>query len=161
MVVPVVPNGTTGTLSQYVYVRPYLDVDVYHYAWYTCTNITLSQKRLEIQALRCNGDTSGRCQHRRHHGILQLRFQLDSDVCSADLHHNPRKHVGTMVQCIAIPFGTMAVRTRVRTIVVVAVVCASTDMCTYTRVRYSSTYDTMVWHTIGTLPFWYCCDITL
>jgi hypothetical protein len=34
---------------------------------------------------------SGRCQHRRHHGIL--RFQLDSDVCSADLHHNPRKHV--------------------------------------------------------------------
>jgi hypothetical protein len=23
-----------------------------------------------------------------------LRFQLDSDVCSADLHHNPRKHVG-------------------------------------------------------------------
>ncbi len=27
----------------------------------------------------------------RHHGIL--RFQLDSDVCSADLHHNPRKHV--------------------------------------------------------------------
>jgi hypothetical protein len=55
---------------------------------------TLSQKRLEIQALRCNGDTSGRCSHRRHHGILQLRFQLDSDVCSADLHHNPRKHVG-------------------------------------------------------------------
>jgi hypothetical protein len=45
---------------------------------------------------------SGRCQHRSHHGILQLRFQLDSDVCSADhsdvcsadLHHNPRKHVG-------------------------------------------------------------------
>jgi hypothetical protein len=31
---------------------------------YTCTNITLSQKRLEIQALRCNGETtgSGRCQ---------------------------------------------------------------------------------------------------
>jgi hypothetical protein len=39
----------------------------------TCTNITLSQKRLEIQALRCNGETSGRCQPRRHHGIL--RFQ--------------------------------------------------------------------------------------
>jgi hypothetical protein len=36
---------------------------------YTCTNITLSQKQLEIQALRCNGDASGRCQHRRHHGI--------------------------------------------------------------------------------------------
>ncbi len=32
------------------------------------------------------GETSERCQHRRHHGIL--RFQLDSDVCSADLHHN-------------------------------------------------------------------------
>ncbi len=29
-----------------------------------------------------------------YHGKLQLRFQLDSDVCSADLHHNPRKHVG-------------------------------------------------------------------
>ncbi len=31
--------------------------------WYTCTmvrtNITLSQKQLEIQALRCNGDTTG------------------------------------------------------------------------------------------------------
>jgi hypothetical protein len=48
------------------------------------TNITkVSQKRLEIQALRCNGDTSGRCQHRRHHGILQLRFQLDSDDARA------------------------------------------------------------------------------
>jgi hypothetical protein len=57
-----------------------------------CTSITLSQKRLEIQAHRCNGETNGRCQHRRHHGII--RFQLDSDVCSADLHHNPRKHVG-------------------------------------------------------------------
>ncbi len=51
--------------------------------------ITLSQKRLEIQPHRCNGETSGRCQH---HSIL--RFQLDSDDCSADLHHNPRKHVG-------------------------------------------------------------------
>ncbi len=60
-----------------------------------CTNIT-SQKRLEIQALSGATGTlaSRRCQHRRHHGILQLRFQLDSDVCSADLHHNPRKHVG-------------------------------------------------------------------
>ncbi len=44
----------------------------------TRVQITLSQKQLEIQALRCNGDASGRCQHRRHHGILQLRFQLDS-----------------------------------------------------------------------------------
>ncbi len=52
---------------------------VYH-GTYTCTNITLSQKRLEIQALRGNGDTSGRCQHRKHDGILQLKFQLDSDV---------------------------------------------------------------------------------
>ena len=75
----------------HVYVLEYVRTMVHVY---TCTNITLSQKRLEIQALRCNGDTSGRCQHRRHHGILQLRFQLDSDVCSADLHHNPRKHVG-------------------------------------------------------------------
>ena len=78
-------------------VRTYVPM-VLQYQWYvrtyTCTNITLSQKQLEIQALRCNRDTSGRCQHRRHHGILQLRFQLDSDVCSADLHHNPRKHVG-------------------------------------------------------------------
>ncbi len=30
---------------------------------YTCTYTTLFQKRLEIQAIRCNGDTSGRCQH--------------------------------------------------------------------------------------------------
>ena len=90
--------------------------------WYTCTNITLSQKRLEIQALRCNGNTSGRCQHRRHHGILQLRFQLDSDVCSADLHHNPRKHVpwyvpkiGTRVPMVPIWYSSTnpAVRTRV------------------------------------------------
>jgi hypothetical protein len=69
--------------------------------WYTCTSYvqvrtgirTNSQKRLEIQACRCPGETSGRCQHRRHHSILRL-LQLDSDVCSADLHHNPRKHVG-------------------------------------------------------------------
>ncbi len=80
--------------------------------WYTCTMVPLVRtcvqiqhhhiisktyqrtylKRLEIQALRCNGESSGRCQHRRHHGIL--RFPIDSDVCSADLHHNPRKHVG-------------------------------------------------------------------
>ena len=34
-------------------------VHVYQwYQWYTCTNIALSHKRLEIQALRCNGDTS-------------------------------------------------------------------------------------------------------
>jgi hypothetical protein len=46
--------------------------------------------RTEIQAHRCNGETSGRCQHGRHHSIL--RFRLDSNVCSADLHHNPRKH---------------------------------------------------------------------
>jgi hypothetical protein len=64
-----------------------------HVPWYMCTNITLSRKRLEIQAHRCNGETSGHChQHRRHHSILP--FQLDGDVCRADLHHNPRKHVG-------------------------------------------------------------------
>ncbi len=28
---------------------------------------TLYQKHLEIQALRCNGETRGRCQHKRHH----------------------------------------------------------------------------------------------
>jgi hypothetical protein len=73
-------HGTSGTRIRTMVPRTYL----------RSTNITLSQKQLEIQALRCNRDTSGRCQHRRHHGILQLRFQLDSDVCSADLHHNPR-----------------------------------------------------------------------
>jgi hypothetical protein len=73
---------TCTTLSQTV--RTYHGT-IWYIPWYTCTNITLSQKQLEIQALRCNGDTmvaSGRCQHRRHHGILQLRFQLDSDVCA-------------------------------------------------------------------------------
>jgi hypothetical protein len=99
--VPMVPSGT---YQRYGIHGTTCD---HWYHWYTCTsgtstmvlasthvrtNITLSQKRLEIQALRCNGETSERCQHRRHHGILRL--QLDSDVCSADLHHNPREHVG-------------------------------------------------------------------
>ncbi len=67
-------------------------------AWYLKNNLKYKhkhyQKGLEIQALRCNGETSGPCQRRRHHGTIFgiLRFQLDSDVCSADLHHNPRKH---------------------------------------------------------------------
>jgi hypothetical protein len=43
-----------NNLLQHVPCRKY--VHVYKY-------ITLSQKRLEIQALRCNGETSGRCQH--------------------------------------------------------------------------------------------------
>jgi hypothetical protein len=65
---------------------------------YTCTchgkhvpwsvQISLSQKRLEIQALRCKGKTGGRCQRKT------ARFQLNSEICRADLHHNPRKHVG-------------------------------------------------------------------
>jgi hypothetical protein len=77
-----VPYGTIGTIGTMVPWYSSTMVPWYHgtrvrtmVPWYTCTNITLSQKRLEIQALRCN---SGRCQHRRHHGILQLRFQLDS-----------------------------------------------------------------------------------
>jgi hypothetical protein len=41
--------------------------------------ITLSQKRLEIQALRCNTDTRGRCQHRREHGIQTRQRGLDSE----------------------------------------------------------------------------------
>ncbi len=36
------------------YVRTYHGARVPWYQWYTCTNITLSQKQLEIQALRCN-----------------------------------------------------------------------------------------------------------
>ncbi len=35
--------------------------------WYTCTIITLSQKRLEIQALRCNGRTYVRTYVREYH----------------------------------------------------------------------------------------------
>ncbi len=62
---------------------------------------TLSPKRLEIQPLRLVGGATGKLVgvvSIRHHGILPwyqnvVRFQLDSDVCSADLHHNPRKHV--------------------------------------------------------------------
>ncbi len=55
-----------GTLCTKWYTCTYIPIGT---TWYTYTNITLSQKRLEIQALRCNGNTSGRCQHRRHHGI--------------------------------------------------------------------------------------------
>ncbi len=87
-----------------------------HVYKYNITMVPLvSQKRLEIQALRCNGDTSGRCQHRRHHDMLQLRFQLDSDVCSADLHHNPRKHMGL--------HDTSACIASLRTVSVVVRVC--------------------------------------
>jgi hypothetical protein len=44
-------------------------------------NMISKQLLIEIQALRCNGETRGRCQHKRNHSILQ--FQRDSDVCSA------------------------------------------------------------------------------
>jgi hypothetical protein len=66
-----------------------------------CTPVLVFQVVFEIMlylyvhnttALRCDGES---CQHRRHHSILQ--FQLESDVCSANLHHNPRKHVGLHV----------------------------------------------------------------
>jgi hypothetical protein len=51
--------------------------------------------------------------HRRHHGIWQiLRFQLDSHVCSADFHHNPRKHMGLHAY-----HGTILVHVYVRTMV--------------------------------------------
>ncbi len=64
---------------------------------YTCTNITLSQKQLEIQALRCNRDTSGRCQHRStmvpimvpmvpwyqwYHGTFQVVFEIMLYLCT-------------------------------------------------------------------------------
>jgi hypothetical protein len=44
---------------------PFL-VHVYLVPWYVqipVTNTTLAQKPLEIEALGCNGETSGRCQH--------------------------------------------------------------------------------------------------
>jgi hypothetical protein len=59
------------------------------YQWYTCTNNIFSQTTRKTSTH--NTETRGRCPHRRQDGIL--RFQLDSDVCRADLHHNPRKHV--------------------------------------------------------------------
>ncbi len=46
-------SGATGTLPVVGVVSIEDTVHVYN----MCTNITLSQKRLEIQALRCNGDT--------------------------------------------------------------------------------------------------------
>jgi hypothetical protein len=78
---------TSTLVPWYIHVFVRTMVCTYTYTYRTeCTRVQISQIRLEIQALRCNGDTtscgSGRCQHRRHHGILQLRFQLDSDVCS-------------------------------------------------------------------------------
>jgi hypothetical protein len=86
----------------------------------TCTmvgarvQITLSQKRLEIQALRCNEETRERCQHRRQHGVQ--RFQLDSEVCRADLYHNPRKHMWACTH-------TSACIASLRTVSVVVRVC--------------------------------------
>ncbi len=90
------------------------------YSWYSSTMVRtfvhvhyLNNDYEKPKALRCNGETRGRCQH-RHHGIL--RFQLDSDVCSADLHHNARKHVGLHALAVSSSHGTKySVRTRVRT----------------------------------------------
>ncbi len=77
-----VPNGTRVRTYQMVRTR----VQILHYL----------KNNLKYKHSGATGTlASGHCQHRRHHGILQLRFQLDSDVCSADLHHNPRKHVRT------------------------------------------------------------------
>jgi hypothetical protein len=78
------------------------------YHWHTCTiEYTCTYKYNTIskttQALRCNGETSGRCQHRRHHGIL--RFQLDSDVCSVPLV--PVNVIMLPVCVPTVPIGTM------------------------------------------------------
>jgi hypothetical protein len=114
------------------------------YQWYiylyghtyvrTRIQTTSSPKRLEIQALRCNGETRGRCQHRRQHGIL--RFQLDSEVCRADLHHNPRKMCRAMrvprVVVLARHFARLGSRQRVRTYVLY---CYVTVPCYQARTR--------------------------
>jgi hypothetical protein len=63
---------TNGTRVR-TYVRTY--VHVYK-------KITLAQKGLEIQALRCDGETSGRCQQRRHHGT-RVYYGSNSTAMSA------------------------------------------------------------------------------
>jgi hypothetical protein len=55
-------NGTYHLVRSCVCTR--VRTMVLQYRTRVRTNITLSKKRLEIQALRCNGKTSGRCQHR-------------------------------------------------------------------------------------------------
>ncbi len=57
-----------------------------------------------------------------------LQFQLDSDVCSADLHHNPRKHVGLRLR--RLPEDGLSGRTHVRTYVCTRV-CTVVLTCTY------------------------------
>jgi hypothetical protein len=71
---------------------PWYLVPWYYQVVRTHVRTTLSQKPLELQALKVQRGNCGRCQHKRRHSTVP--FQLDSDVCSADLHHNPRKHVG-------------------------------------------------------------------
>jgi hypothetical protein len=58
-------------------------VNVYHVVPMVRTNNIISK------TTRNTRETRGRCQHGRQHGIL--RFKLDSEVCRAYLHHNPRK----------------------------------------------------------------------
>jgi hypothetical protein len=57
-----------------------------------CTKYIIISKTTSNTSTQMQRGNCGRCQHRRHHCLLQ--FQLDSDVCSADLQHNPRKDVG-------------------------------------------------------------------
>jgi hypothetical protein len=51
-----VPFGTTGSIRVPFGIRSTIGT-MARTCTYTCTNTTLSQKQLEIQALRCNGDT--------------------------------------------------------------------------------------------------------
>jgi hypothetical protein len=71
-----------------------------------CTNITLLPPRYLKNGLKykhsgATGKLVDVASYRKNHGIL--RFQIDSDVCSADLHNNPRKHVGLRAPAPASP----------------------------------------------------------
>ncbi len=93
-----IPNGTLMVLW-------------YHMVpWYTCTNITLSQKRLEIQALRCNGNTSGRTMVAREHQWHQLvRLRVRVRTLVPHVYHGTR--VRTRVyHTTGRPFDTTAQR---------------------------------------------------
>ncbi len=93
---------------------------------YTCTNITLSQKRLEIQALRYVLEYHG-TMVRTH---VRTRVQHYQWYLKNDLKY---KHSGAT----AIASGRTMVRTRARTLV-----RTKGYYCNSTRVpRYSSTYQ--------------------
>jgi hypothetical protein len=118
-----------------------------------------------------NGETRGRCQH-KDIKVYYGRIQLDSHVCSADLHNNPRQHVCTMVR---VPL----VRTSVRmdkyvpwSSSTILVGKGHTYMCTLEnheciRVPIGTTRGTMVlvrtytctYHGTRVLP-WYMCTPT-